>query len=184
MLARMEPTFRYNAAQRALHWAMALIILVAIALGAWAATLPSGVPPRSELLYVHKSLGMLALVLLVVRVAVRALRGAPGWRVPLPPAIRRGGACRRMARSMLLMLAMPVSAAMRCRRRGAIRFRSSVSFNGPILVDREEQAAERGRRAARITGLPGSMGAIVAVHVAAALWHHIVRKDETLLRMR
>jgi cytochrome b561 len=180
MLARMEPTFRYNAAQRALHWAMALIILVAIALGAWAATLPSGVPPRSELLYVHKSLGMLALVLLVVRVAVRALRGAPGWRVPLPPAIR---AAAHAGHGLLyaLMLAMPVSGYVLSAAGGhPIPFFGLFSW--PILVDKYKPLSEAAGGAHY--WLAWAMGAIVAVHIAAALWHHIVRKDETLLRMR
>jgi cytochrome b561 len=180
MLARMEPTFRYNAAQRALHWAMALIILVAIALGAWAATLPSGVPPRSELLYVHKSLGMLALVLLVVRVAVRALRGAPGWRVPLPKAIRRGAHAAHGS-LYLLMLAMPVS-GYALSGAGGHPIPFFGLFQWPVLIEKSKAMSEAARGAHY--WLAWIMGAIVAVHVAAALWHHIVRKDETLLRMR
>lgn len=180
MLARMDTPFRYSAAQRALHWAMALIILVAIALGAWAATLPSGVSPRSQLLYVHKSLGMLALVLFVVRLVVRAAQGEPRWRVPLPKAIR-GGAHAAHWSLYLLMLAMPVS-GYALSGAGGHPIPFFGLFQWPVLIEKSKAMSEAARGAHY--WLAWIMGAIVAVHVAAALWHHIVRKDETLLRMR
>ena len=63
-----NPEVRYDATLRMLHWAMAAIILTAIALGVIAALLPRGVSPRVELLTIHKSLGMTALALIVLRV--------------------------------------------------------------------------------------------------------------------
>ena len=53
---------------------MAAIILAAIALGVVAALLPRGVSPRVEILTIHKSLGMTALVLVVLRVVWRCFR--------------------------------------------------------------------------------------------------------------
>ena len=108
MLAPMSDSYRYTAGQRALHWSMALIIFVAIALGVYAAMLPSGVSSRSELLYIHKSLGMLALVLVFARLVLRFAKGEPRWRVALPKAIR-GAAHAAHGSLYLLMLAMPVS---------------------------------------------------------------------------
>ncbi len=70
---------RYDATLRILHWAMAAIILTAIAFGVVAALLPRGVSPRVELLTIHKSLGMTALVLIVLRLVWRLIVGAPPY---------------------------------------------------------------------------------------------------------
>ena len=180
MLTPMSDSYRYTVAQRALHWSMALIIFLAIALGVWAATLPSGVSPRSELLYVHKSLGMLALVLFVVRLAARLAQGEPRWRVPLPKAIR-GGAHAAHGALYLLMLAMPVS-GYALSGAGGHPIPFFGLFQWPVLVEKSKAMSEAARGAHY--WLAWIMGAILLAHVAAALWHHIVKKDETLARMR
>ena len=65
-----EARYRFDRVQRALHWAMATLILLAIALGAMTAYLPAGHQPRQGLLEVHKSLGFTILALLVILVAI------------------------------------------------------------------------------------------------------------------
>mgnify|MGYP001765271308 CR=1 FL=1 len=180
MLAPMPDSYRYTAGQRALHWSMALIIFVAIALGVYAAMLSSGVSPRSELLYVHKSLGMLALVLVFARLVLRFAKGEPRWRVALPKAIR-GAAHAAHGSLYLLMLAMPVSGYVLSAAGG-----HPVPFFGlfqwPIVVEKAKAMSEAARGAHY--WLAWIMGAILLAHVVAALWHHFVKKDETLSRMR
>ena len=99
---------RYDAALRILHWAMAAIILTAIALGVIAALLPRGVSPRVELLTIHKSLGMTALVLVVLRVAWRLSVGAPPYSAALGVLSRLGAHAAHIA-LYALMIAMPVT---------------------------------------------------------------------------
>jgi cytochrome b561 len=177
----MTETYRYTAAQRALHWAMALIIFLAIALGAYAATLPSGPDSaRGSLLFAHKSLGMLALAPLVVRLAVRLARGAPAWRVALSPAVKGASHAAHWG-LYVLMLAMPVSGYVLSGAGG-----KSIPFFGlfewPVLVAKDKALSESADAAHY--WLAWTMGAILAAHVAAALWHHFVRRDETMARMR
>jgi cytochrome b561 len=50
----MEPTFRYSLVQRLLHWAMALVIFIAIGLCVSAATVQAGTPQRVALLNPHE----------------------------------------------------------------------------------------------------------------------------------
>ena len=52
-----RPVEVYNPALRTLHWLMALVIFGALGLGVWATQLPRG-DLRSEVLFVHKSLGV------------------------------------------------------------------------------------------------------------------------------
>ena len=69
---------------------MAVLIITALGLGVWAINLPRG-DLRSEVLFVHKSFGITLLALVVLRVVVRLIVGAPltpyrwaGWCTPPP----------------------------------------------------------------------------------------------------
>lgn len=70
---------RFTVVQRLLHWSMAICIVVMffIGVGMVSTITPKYVP----LLATHKTLGMALFVLAVVRLAIRARSGAP----PLPP---------------------------------------------------------------------------------------------------
>ena len=83
----------YNPALRTLHWLMAFVIFVALGLGVSATQLPRG-DLRSDVLFVHKSFGITVLALIVVRVIVRFVVGAPAYAVPLRPAGRSRVAAR------------------------------------------------------------------------------------------
>jgi cytochrome b561 len=104
----IRPTSRYNATQRLLHWAMALIIFSAIGLGLYASYLQAGTPLRHELLFFHESLGMTALVLVALRILYRAMVGAPDYT---PALSKINASAAHLARLMLygLMLVMPFS---------------------------------------------------------------------------
>jgi cytochrome b561 len=96
----------YDRAQRTFHWLMAALILLAIPLGLAAWRLPEHAPPRVVLLMAHKSLGMTVLVLAVLRLAYRAIAGAPPYAEPLAPLQR---AASQAAHFVLyaLMIALP-----------------------------------------------------------------------------
>src|ERR1700722_20528589 len=83
-------SYHYSRIQRSLHWLMAAIILIAIGLGIWSSYLVVGTPFRRALLDVHKSLGMTALALLLLRIAVRLFLGEPLYRRPLDALTRVG----------------------------------------------------------------------------------------------
>lgn len=73
---------RYTLPAMALHWAMAIIILWLFWLGWTMTDLPKGAE-RSAAYSLHKSLGLLTVLLLVVRLAWRR-------RHPAPPALGTG----------------------------------------------------------------------------------------------
>src|SRR5271165_2056111 len=72
----------YNPGLRALHWMMAALIFVALPLGVWASLLPRG-EQRSDILFVHKSIGMTVLCLVALRIVWRLIVGAPAYAEPL-----------------------------------------------------------------------------------------------------
>lgn len=168
---------RYGAVAQALHWALAVIILTLAGLGIWLESMPRG-PFKGWLLDLHSAFGVLALVLIMARIAWRLTHPAP----PLPadtPAMVRLASRISHGTLYMLMAAIPVAgiATMLLRGRG-INF---GVFEVPPLM-----AADRGM-AKSVEGIHTTMAwillALVVAHVAAALWHHFVRRDAVLRRM-
>jgi cytochrome b561 len=172
---------RYGALAIVLHWTMAGLLLVLVALGLYMGTLPDVGFDRVKitLILVHKGLGMLALGLLLVRLAWRAgnvlprlADGMPAWQQ----------VAARFAHLWLyaLMLALPLTGWVMSTAGGY-----PVSFFGwfelPDLGPRNEALFHLWIEVHH--WLAYALIALVAVHAAAALQHHWVDRDDTLQRM-
>ena len=81
----------YNPGLRALHWLMAALIFVALALGVWATQLPRG-GLRSEVLFFHKSIGVTLLCLVVPMETVSVQLNAIVLQLGTSTALGLGGA--------------------------------------------------------------------------------------------
>jgi cytochrome b561 len=169
----------YDPVLRALHWITAIVFLVALAIGIYSSTQAPGTSPRRELLEVHKSLGMTVLFLTLVRLAWRALSRQPhapaafGWLVGIASSVNHWGLYG-------LMLAMPVS-GYASSAAGGYSLEYFWLFNLPRLVPDSKALSLLGE------DLHGFIAwivyAAVTLHVAAVLWHELVKRDGTLSRM-
>jgi cytochrome b561 len=75
----MHDPARYDKVAMLLHWSIALLVIGMLALGYWMVGIPKGTPDRAVYFNLHKSFGVLAGVLIVVRLL---------WRVThRPPAL-------------------------------------------------------------------------------------------------
>ena len=169
----------YPVALRALHWLMAAIIFAALALGVWSRYLPHGAPLREDLLAVHKSLGVTVLALIILRVAARLATTAPPYRPPLG-ALNRVAAHAVHGLLYVLMVLMPFSGYVHSMA-GGHGFRWFGLFPVPDLVA-QSRATDVGAGRAHYL-FAWIIGALLAAHVAAALWHSLVRRDGVLARM-
>src|SRR5271157_1552215 len=97
----------YNPGLRALHWLMAALIFVALALGVWASQLPHH-ELRSEVLFIHKSIGMTVLCLVALRIVWRMIAGAPAYAEPLGKLTHAAAHSAHIG-LYALMIGMPVS---------------------------------------------------------------------------
>lgn len=100
---------RYGGVAMLLHWTIAALILIQVALG-WIMNevLPDHTPPQAAVETIHISLGLTILLLVLVRIGVRLTHRPP----PLPagmPGWERGLAQGSHLLFYLLMLAMPIS---------------------------------------------------------------------------
>jgi len=160
------------------HWMTATLILVQVPLGLAAVTWRLS-PTKLELFFWHKSLGMAVLALTAARLFWRLASGAP-----LPPAgtpwWQQRAASSSHAMLYVLLLAMPLSG-------WVINSAANLPFAVFSLIPLPDitapnAALEHPAKAVhRILFL--TLMALVAVHTAAALWHHYVCKDDVLRRM-
>ncbi len=169
----------YDRAQRTFHWLMAALILLAIPLGLAAWRLPPQTSARVALLFVHKSLGMTVLVLVVLRLAYRAAAGAPPYAEAQAPLLR---AASQVAYFVLyaLMIALPVAGYV-ASTAGGHEAPWFGLFVFPALTPQDKALAHLAAQAHFWLGW--TIIAIVALHLAAVAWHLWVRRDEVFARM-
>jgi cytochrome b561 len=168
----------WGAPAKLLHWMVAALVFVQIALG-WAAVSWRLSPTKLDLYTWHKSTGMLILLLMVVRLAWRLVNVTPA----LPAGMRTLE--RRAARAghllfYLLLLAMPLTGWI-VNSAENIPFRMFWQIPLPALVAPDEATA---RAAARIhLALFVALSLLLAVHIGAALRHHFLKRNDVLARM-
>jgi cytochrome b561 len=168
----------YNPGLRALHWLMAALIFVALPLGVWASRLPRG-GQRSEILFIHKSIGMTVLCLVALRIAWRLIVGAPAYAEPLGRLIE---AAARSGHLMLyaLMIAMPVSGYVLSTAGGSeAPWFGLVAF--PNLLPKDKALSEAGSQAHYL--FAWGIAFVLVAHLGAVAWHAGVKRDTVLTRM-
>lgn len=167
---------RYSTGAIVLHWTVAALVLVNLFVGLFHESLLEGV----RVMPLHKSIGVTVLVLSVLRLA---------WRLAhRPPPLPEGMAAweKALAKGVhwtfyLLLLALPLTGWIFSSDPGRPRpFGWFGLFELPLLpVGRGVAAAAHETH--EIFGL--LMAALVVLHIAAALRHHFIRRDNALARM-
>jgi len=171
-------TERWGAGAKCLHWTLALAIFVMMALG-WIMTAWPKSPAKFEMYFVHKSLGIVILALMVLRLCWRLLNPTPRLPKTLKP-YERVLAHGTHALLYLLLLAMPVSGWVI---NSAANFPLKVFglFNLPPLVGPDK--AVQGQAEVVHLWLFWIVAGLLVMHIGAALKHHFVLRDEVLARM-
>ncbi len=171
-------TLRYHPALAALHWLLAALIGIALAIGFFVlAPMANDAPEKLAVLRWHMVAGIAILVLMLIRFAVR-------WATRRPaPASTGSPLLDRLAPAMhyalyavvILMAASGIGIAVQA---GL----PDIVFRGSGAPLPETFAAFRPRAAHGV--LAWLLVALVALHVAAAAFHQLVRRDRLLSRMR
>jgi len=168
------------------HWVMAALMLGMFALGLYMHNQPITDPGTFALYQWHKSFGMVVLALAVLRLAWRFANPAPKLPEDMHP-LERLAAKLGHAGLYAVMLAIPVS--------GWFMVSASPFGIPTILFDvlpvphlpvpdalgTKAEAEELLKTVHKL--LAFFMIFLVAGHVAAALKHHFLRRDDTLKRM-
>ena len=168
----------WSLTSRLLHWLMAGLILVQAGLGWYAGSL-SRSPLRIDMMTAHKSLGITLLMLLILRLAWRVTHPAP----PPPPgtskwAVRAAAWTHRGL--YVLMLAIPMS--------GWLSASASIFpwkfwwlFTWPRITAPDQALHDVASGIHEV--LIWTLAVLLVLHIAAALKHHLVDRDQVLRRM-
>lgn len=168
----------WAAPAKALHWLVAALVLAQFALG-WSAVAWHLSPVKLDLFVWHKSIGMLILALMAVRVGVRLRYGAPSLPRGTPPWERRAATASHCL-LYALVLAMPLSGWI-VNSAANVPLRLFWWLPLPPIVAPSKMIETL---AARVhLGLFVALALMVTVHAAAALRHHFVLRDDVLARM-
>ena len=171
-------TDHYPSTSKLLHWLVAVSVLTTAPVAIAMSRVAQG--PTQDMLYnLHKSLGVLILVLMILRLINRLAVGAP---IPDPGIEPWQKTVSSVVHTSLyvLLLAMPVVGYIANSAYGAPTPFFGL-FNLPKLVGNNEALATQLFTLHRWTGF--LVIALVLMHVGAALYHHFVRRDDVLKRM-
>lgn len=169
---------RYSTIALGFHWVIAALIAVQFTLGLRADQLPLGLD-KLALLTRHKSLGITVLVLAVGRLAWRLTHRPP----PLPAAMGRVESALASAVHLVLyglVFALPMTGWLMS---SAANYTVTVFgyLTLPNLIAPDPTLLEQLKLLHRLLAL--ALAVLVAVHLAAALRHHFLLKDDILTRM-
>lgn len=167
----------WNRTTQALHWLLALLI-IGMGIVGLNMTLMDPSMAKLKVYALHKSVGITVLVLVALRLLWRIAHRDPP---PLPlPRWQHRAAAAMHGLLYLLMFVLPLSgwlynsaANFPLQWFGAFQLPSLWHYD-PALKARAHAVHEFGF---------WLLLALVAAHAAAAVWHHVVARDETLRRM-
>lgn len=173
---------RYGSLSRALHWSSAVIIIALIAVGLYMTGLAEDDPSRRNLYNLHKSVGVLSVLLLVARFVWLKISPAPELPAVFAAKERRITLGAR-ALLYLLMLLVPISGYVMSTAAGY-----PVPFFGlftmPALMGESEAVAGFAHEMHAI--LAYAIIAVVILHVLGALKHRLTDRggpSDILARM-
>ncbi len=169
---------RWPRAIRAMHWAMALFMALALLTGMIMGDLPTGVW-QNRMYDLHRSFGVTVLGLVIVRIGLRLMLGAPPE--PIFGSPFQAFAAKITHKLLYVVsLAMPILGWV-----GSSAFGAPVIFFGvltlPALASKNKAVADW------TLGLHEAMSnavlILIAAHVAGALYHHFFLKDGLIRRI-
>jgi cytochrome b561 len=168
----------YGGGARAFHWLTVALLLVIIPIGLVMGGLPRG-RLQDTLFITHESLGLTVLGLTLLRLVWRLTHPAPPPDADLAPLERQASRTVHAA-LYLVLLVMPLAGYL------FVGF-SNIALHYFGLVPVPEPMA-KDKAVADLAllvhaSLQWAIYALAAIHVAAALHHHFVRRNGVLRRM-
>lgn len=170
-------TASYSLIARIIHWLTALIILGLLVVGTYMTTMDMS-EQKLQFYNLHKSFGLLALALAFVRIVWHLIKKKPKslpthkkWEKILSHAVH--------GFLYLLLIAIPISGwVMSSAGDFNIKF---FSLNMPDIVSKDENLFKLSHGVHEI--LAWVLLGLLVLHIAGALKHHVIDRDETLERM-
>jgi cytochrome b561 len=169
---------RYSPWVRRFHWIIALLIGAALLLIELKGWFPRGSAARQAMKWGHVQFGLAVLLLMVPRVLVR-LRSAVPPITPAPPAWQ--AMLGKLMHLALLLLAFAIPLLGVSMMFVAGKPWDLLGLSLPVMMAPDAALAHQLKEAHETAG--DVLLWLAIAHVAAALYHHFIQRDDTLLRM-
>ena len=169
---------RYRAPAQVFHWLTALAVVSGVLFAIAMLNVSPG-PQQNRFFDLHRSFGASVLALTGVRLLWRLAAPPPPMAAGMPLWQERAARVTHAALYILLFAVPLVGWA------GTSAFGAPIPVFGlfelPMILDKDKALADV------LLPLHGALAftlyALVLLHIAAALYHHFIRKDGTLRRM-
>lgn len=168
----------YGVVSRIFHWLTVLLVAVMLPVGVMMTQeIPRSI--QNPLFVLHKGLGVVALLVVALRLAWRAANPPPAPPADLAPLQRRAAALVHFGLYAIL-LTMAISGYVRVTAGGfPIELLNALGIPPLLAKDEALATAAKAVHATAAWALAG----LILVHVAAALHHAVVRQDGVFSRM-
>lgn len=170
--------YRYGSLSIGLHWLMFLLFFALYGSIELRELFEKGSDPREMLKSWHFMLGLLVFLLVWLRIAARFSGPTPRIR-PEPAKVQMLSAKLLHLALYALMIGMPLTGWMLLSASGKV-----IPFFGlelPALISADKELAKQIKEVHEWVGTVGYY--LIGLHVMAALYHHHLKHDDTLLRI-
>ncbi len=179
---------RYGQVAMAFHWVIALLLVANIALGLYMGDLPRSDPNKFLIISTHKSIGLTVLVLSLLRLGWRLVNPVPRLPFHMHPAAKLAARATHYAFYFLIVF-IPLSGWLMV---SASPLGNGTSYFGVFAWPNLPFWA--GQTRAQLQGvhemfesthvfLAWTAIILIPIHIAAALFHHWLLKDDVLRTM-
>lgn len=170
----------YSTGARHFHWWTVLLIAIQLPLGlymVWYGATTNFAAPTGTMYDTHKLIGMLILLFVIARFSYRMMHGAPGDEPTLEPWQRLISHITHWAIYALLFI-VPLLGWLATSAYGPFQ---PFGIPLPRLLGDNQDLATRLYALHKVSAILLTL--LVAMHVGAALFHYVIRKDGVLNRM-
>lgn len=170
---------RYGSLSISIHWLMLLLLIAVYAASNLHEIAAKGSVLRAELELWHFMLGLSVFALVAVRLVIRWRAGSAPAIMPAIPYWQHQLAQAMHIALYVFMISMPLLGWLAVSAKG-----DSILFFGtqlPLLIGRDKALYSTLKEIHETIGTIGYY--LIGLHAAAALYHHYVTRDNTLLRI-
>ena len=171
----------YNSVSKWFHWVTVGLMAVALPVGFVIKHIKDS--DKMPFYAVHESAGLTILLVAVARIAWRLTHPPPPLPGSVPPAMRTAAAVNHWLLYAALIvqptLGFVATNAQGFPLRGETAYLGFIDF--PKFMEANKAVADAVQSAHTVVGI--SIAVLLAIHIAAAVFHQAVRRDGTLLRI-
>ena len=169
---------RYSKPVVILHWLMLLLMVGVYAFIELKVLFVKGTPPRELMKTIHFTLGLTVFLFVLMRIYFRVTSATPAIQPALSPMTHYVSTAMHLA-LYALMIGMPIAGWLILSAAG-----KPIPFYGlelPPLIAKNKELAKTIKELHETAGSAGYF--LIAGHALAGLFHHYIKRDNTLTRM-